>query len=352
MFEVKNIFNKIKTCKMLKASRFSVFLKKENSRNRRIRARGTKTVDKLGIFFNLYGAGMVVLPITWIIVVYLDCDPIYHIFPTDSVHHPLAVLLRCVIIVWAGSDACYSAVAGHIILMPLVLHTKSLFEQLKSFKIIKIKSKSKSSQAVEFKDIDDIQLYVLGYYFVMVANEYIDVLLLFTLIPFALMDVTVNFALLRFFNELPLTLYMVDCLLVFILPTVLSLEFSQAGKTYDEAKSCIWQWKGKSRSRMSLRFKRTLACKPVGYTMANMFILTSGTITTYGKGVLECTIPINKELPWCLLRDHFFLFRVYAVERDDDDTYSLFALRLHFVQAICTHTRNHLFLLERERERE
>jgi hypothetical protein len=34
----------------------------------------------------------------------------------------------------------------------------------------------------------------------------------------------------------------------------------------------------------------------------------------------EYIIPNNKELPWCLLRDHFFSFVcVYAVEWDDDD---------------------------------
>jgi hypothetical protein len=55
--------------------------------------------------------------------------------------------------------------------------------------------------------------------------------------------------------------------------------------------------------------------------------------------------------PACLLRDHFLSFVcMYAVEwdDDDDDTYSMFALRS------CTpstpHKQNHLSLSERERE--
>jgi hypothetical protein len=245
-----------------------------------------KKVDKLGIFFNVMSVCVFPFPIGMILLVYLDYDPMYQLFSSDAVHLPWAISLRCVVLVWAGIEASVTVGAAHMVLMVLVLHTQSLFEQLKSFK----RGTRKSKKDSVFRNRDEIQLYTLACYFLRVVNENVDIVLIFTLFPGALMDVTANYTVVKLYAKIPIFIYLLAVLLAFNLPAVLSVEITQAGKTYEQTLECVWGWKAAARSRKSLRFKRALACRPVGYTMGGMFILTGQTITTFGKALFEYTI--------------------------------------------------------------
>jgi hypothetical protein len=141
-----------------------------------------------------------------------------------------------------------------------------------------------------FRNRDDIHLYRLSSYFLVVAKEYFDVLLVFTIIPGTFMFVTVNYGLLKLYKEIPFTLCFFAFLVALFGPIILTLELSEAGKSYNTAKTCVWQLKETTRYRKSLRYKRALACRPVGYTMGGMFTITNITVTKVGKALLECTI--------------------------------------------------------------
>jgi hypothetical protein len=213
----------------------------------------------------------------------------YQLFSSDAAHLPWAISLRCVFFVWACIEAAFTAGAAHMVLMALVLHTQSLFEQLKSFKPEIRKPKTDAVFRI-FRNRDDIQLYTLACYFLRVVNESVNVILMFAIFPIALLDVTANYTVLKLYAKFPIFIYLLAVLMALILPAVISVEMRQAGKTYNETLECVWGWKGAARSRKSLRFKRALACRPVGYTMGGMFILTGQTITTFGEAVFEYTI--------------------------------------------------------------
>jgi hypothetical protein len=254
--------------------------------NKRPYVQKREKVDKLGIFFNLISVIPFLFPVACILVVFLDYDPMYQLFSSDFAHHPCIILLRCIFFAWTSCEASFTVVAAHMVLMALVVHTQSLFQQMKSFK----RGIRKPKTDAVFRNRDDIQLYTLACYFLRVANENVDIVLIFTLFPMALMDVTANYAVLKLYAKMPIFIYLLAVLLAFNLPAVFSVEITQAGKTYEKTLECVWGWKGAARSRNSLRFKRALACKPVGYTMGGMFILTNQTITTFGKALLEYTI--------------------------------------------------------------
>jgi hypothetical protein len=243
-------------------------------------------VDTLGILFNIVSVIICSFPVSCVLAVFLDYDPMYPILPSSAAHRVWVITLRCILLVWTSCEVCYTAGAAHLILITLAFHTNSLFDKIHSFR----NQMFLSNHKIMFRNRDDIHLYKLSSYFLVAAKEYFDVLLVFTIFPVAFLDITVNYALLKFYREVPFILYFVACLVAVFGPLMIMLELSQAGKSYHAAKRCVWQLKETARFRKSLRYKRALACRPLGYTMGGMFTLTSITVTNFGKALLECTI--------------------------------------------------------------
>jgi hypothetical protein len=256
----------------------------DNQKNVRIQKQST--VDTLGILLNILSVIICSFPVSCAVIVLLDYDPMYPILPSSAAHRVWVITLRCILLVWTSCELCYTAGAAHLILITLALHTNSLFGQIHSFR----NQMFLSNHKIMFRNRDDIHIYKLSSYFLGIAKEYFDVLLVFTIFPVAFLDITFNYALLKFYREIPFILYFFVCVGAVLIPIIITLEISEAGKSYDTAKKCVWQLKGTTRYKKSLRYKRASACKPLGYTMGGMFTLTSITVTKFGKALLECTI--------------------------------------------------------------
>jgi hypothetical protein len=243
-------------------------------------------VDTLGILFNIVSVFVCSFPVSCVLVVLLEYDPMYPILPSSAVHQLLVITLRCILLVWTSCEVCYTAGAAHLTLIALAIHTNALFDQIHSFR----NQMFLSNHKIVFRNRDDIHLYRLSSYFFVVAKEYFDVLLVFTIIPGTFMFVTVNFALVKLYKDIPFILYSFVFLVALFGPIIITLELSECGKSYEKAKKCVWQLKETTRYRKSLRYKRASACRPLGYTMGGMFTITNITVTKVGKALLECTL--------------------------------------------------------------
>jgi hypothetical protein len=238
------------------------------------------------------GPAILLISLSSFAIVFLDMDSIHVFIPTSYLNHPGVILLRIVLQTIGELDWVVTIGQIHLVHITAILHTKSIFEQLsvlnnkRSLPLKAIKQNNNYNNTT----LSDLQLYSLANYFFTVVNADIGFTVVFILLPGFAVDVAANYMILKMFEEFPIYLYVFACLLGVVVPTVIALELPKAGKSYDAACKLLHGWKAKCRSRRSLRYKRVMSFRPVGWTMGGFFTFKNGTVTIFFGALMDFTI--------------------------------------------------------------
>jgi hypothetical protein len=250
---------------------------------------------------NIIGQGVLVLSLASFALVLLDMDSIRVFIPTAYLNQPVVVLFRMILQFMAQFEWVVTGGQMHLVLITLILHTKSIFRELSTIRMNQLPQKKttkrrngsetlRERQMMVYSKLNDQQLYSLANYFFTVVNQDMDFTLVFILVPGFALDVTSNYVVLQMYEELPLYLYIFVCLLVVLVPTIIALELPKTGESYHAACNLLRGWKGKCPSRRTLRYKRVVSFRPIGYTMGGFFTFKPGTVTTFVQALMVYTI--------------------------------------------------------------
>jgi hypothetical protein len=238
------------------------------------------------------GPAILLISLSSFAIVFLDMDSIHVFIPTSYLNHPGVILLRIVLQAIGELDWVVTIGQIHLVHITAILHTKSIFEQLSVLnnkRSLPLKA-TKLNNNYNNTTLSDLQLYSLANYFFTVVNADIGFTVIFILLPGFAVDVAANYMILKMYEEFPIYLYVFACLLGVVVPTVIALELPKAGKSYDAACELLHGWKAKCRSRRSLRYKRVMSFRPVGWTMGGFFTFKNGTVTIFFGALMDFTI--------------------------------------------------------------
>jgi hypothetical protein len=278
--------------------------------NQRKTALGSKSkLDVTGILMTVLGPSMLLIPFMAFILVYLEYDIGYQLFPLSYSNYPVVLAFRCILKFWALLESIICIACSHILLITLIFHTKSIFENLNVYKkppfmgfpVVDAAALNKQTTnkrqaslstptAVVLGKLEEIQIFSLTRYFFSVVNQHFDTMVLFTLFPGSLIDVTLSFAVLTLHGKIPLMMYAYFCFTDVIVKTIIMAELPQAGKSYVASEETLKRWKVTCRSRKALPYKKVAAWKGVGYTMGGFFTFRRGTTATFMEAVMGYTI--------------------------------------------------------------
>jgi hypothetical protein len=251
---------------------------------------------------NIIGQGVLLLSLASFALVLFDLDSIHVFIPTAYLNQPPVLLFRILLQFMAQLEWVVTGGQMHLVLITLILHTKSIFRELSTIRrknqlpqknTTKRRTTSETLRRrhmMSYSKLDDQQLYSLANYFFTVVNQDMDFTVVFILVPGFALDVTSNYMALQMYEELPLYLYIFVCLLVVLVPTIMAMELPKAGESYQAAYNLLSGWKGECRSRRTLRYKRTASFRPIGYTMGGFFTFKLGTVTTFVEALMDYTI--------------------------------------------------------------
>jgi hypothetical protein len=248
---------------------------------------------------NLLGPSILLIAGSSFALVFLDMDAIHVFIPPSYLHHPGVILLRIILQALGEFDWVVTAGQMHLVLITLMLHTKSIFGELavldKRRTLFQSKNATKRNNRSEnregiYRELGDLQLYSLANYFFTVVNQDMSFTVVFILLPGFAIDVAANYMILKMYEEFPIYLYVFACLMAIVVPTLIALELPKAGENYDAACELLHGWKEKCRSRNSLRYKRVVSFRPIGYTMGGFFTFKKETVTTFAEALMDYTI--------------------------------------------------------------
>jgi hypothetical protein len=254
-------------------------------------------LDTTGLLMNILGPTITVISMASFMHVFLEMDSIQIFIPPSYLNQPGVILLRIAVQAMAELDWAVTISQMHLIFITLILHTKSIFNELAvlkrkvSWKVNEQLSGSQEEQkCMGFIGMKDLQLYSLANYCFNVANQNLNFAAIFILASGCALIVTANFMILQMYEEFPIYLYVVACLLGTVGSIVMSYELPRTGDTYDETCELLHGWKGKCRSRRSLRYQRVMSFRPIGYTVGGCFTFSKGTVTTVAEQLMDYTI--------------------------------------------------------------
>jgi hypothetical protein len=255
-------------------------------------------VDFTGLLMTLLGPTILLISFSSFVFVFLDMDSIHVFIPTRYLNQPGVILLRIILQAMAELDWVATIGQIHLVLITLMLHAKSIFgefgvlskrRQLFQKKTTNRNNRSENREGI-YRELGDVQLYSLANYFFAVVNQDMSFTLVFVVVPGVAIDVAANYMILQMYEEFPIYLYSFSCLLAIVVTTIIALELPKAGECYDGACELLHGWKAKCRSRKSLRYKRVMSLRPVGWTMGGFFTFKNCTVTTIAEALMDYTI--------------------------------------------------------------
>jgi hypothetical protein len=246
---------------------------------------------------NFLGLSILLLSLSSFVIVFLDMDAIHVFIPTSYLNHPGVILLRIVLQTIGELDWVATIGQIHLVHITAILHIKSIFGELAVLEKRQVFSKNttKRNNGSEkpngiYSKFGDLQLYSLANYFFTIVNKDIGFTVVFILVPGFAVDVAANYMILKMFDEFPIYFYAFACLLGVVVPIVIAFELPKAGECYDGACELLHGWKEKCPSRKSLRYKRVMSFRPIGWTMGGFFTFQNGTVTTFAEALMDYTI--------------------------------------------------------------
>jgi len=261
-------------------------------------------IDIMGLVMNFIGPALLVIPSISFLLVFIDIDCAYHVIPLHLGRSILGLTLRSFVTLLTLTEMATTIGVVHLILMTLIMHTKSIYTHLELYKSSKWKqnvpnvamkklrqvAKNINKDPSVFDGYSDITIFKLSAYFFTVARKNLDFSVVFILFPGFALEVFFNFTILTCFDKLPFLIYIFVILICIIIPVIIVTELPQAGKGYEASESLIHFWKSGCYNRRSDRFKNINSCKPVGYSLGGMFIFRVSTTTTFFEALMDYTI--------------------------------------------------------------
>jgi hypothetical protein len=254
-------------------------------------------LDTTGLLMNILGPSIFVIPFASFMHVFLEMDSIQIFIPPNYLNQPVVILLRIAVQAMAELDWAVTISQMHLVFITLILHTKSIFGELAvlkrkvSWKVNEQLSGSKKAQkCIWFIGMNDLQLYSLANYCFNVANQNMDFSFAFIVAPGCGLYVTANYMVLQMYEEFPIYLYVVACLLETVISTEMAYALPKAGKTFESTCELLHGWKVNCPSRRSLRYKRVMSFRPIGYTVGGFFTSSMSSVTTVAEQLMDYTI--------------------------------------------------------------
>jgi hypothetical protein len=251
--------------------------------------------DQIGFLMTLLGPSSLLISLSSIVIVFLDMDSIHVLIPLQYSNQLGTIMIRIFVQAMAELEMVATSGQMHLVLISLIIHTKSTFEELAVLERNALwngsgrKALDKARKEV-FHGMNELTLYSLANYFFTVVNQDISFAAVFIIVSGFGLEVAANYMILQMYDQFPLYLYIFVCLIGVVFPTIISLELPKAGETYDAASKLLSGWKGKCRSRKSLRYKRVVSFRPIGYTMGGFFTFKRSTVTTFVEALMDYTI--------------------------------------------------------------
>jgi hypothetical protein len=241
------------------------------------------------------GPSVLLISLSSIVIVFLDMDSIHVLIPSQYSNQLGTIMIRIFVQAMAEVEWVVTSGQMHLVLISLIIHTKSLFDELALPKrnalwnVSGRKALEKARKEV-FHGMNELKLYSLANYFFTVVNQDISFAAVFIMVSGFGLEVAANYMILQMYDQFPLYMYIFICLIGVVFPTIISYELPKAGESYDASVQLLHGWKGKCRSRNSLRYKRVMSFRPIGYTMGGFFKFKTGTVTTFAEVLMDYTI--------------------------------------------------------------
>jgi hypothetical protein len=241
------------------------------------------------------GPSVLLISLSSFVIVFLDMDSIHVLIPLQYSNQHGVIIIRIFLLTIAELEWVVTAGQMHLVLISLIIHTKSLFEELAVLErniLWNVSGRKALDKARKeaFHGMNELKLYSLANYFFTVVNQDISFAVVFIIVSGFGLEVAANYMILQMYDQFPLYLYIFICLIGVVFPTIISYELPKAGESYDAASELLSGWKGKCRSRKSLRYMRLVSFRPIGYTMGGFFTFKRSTVSTFVEALMDCTI--------------------------------------------------------------
>jgi uncharacterized membrane protein len=266
------------------------------------------------VFMNVLGPSLFVLIGSSVVLVYLDLDPLA-VLLTDTeglLDHPAILLIRHLIQFRAHVQCLTTLGQVHLISIPMVLHSKSIFDHLEYFvpsvpvpvpaipetcSRKKIPSKEKNDLKAApnhqrmFGQYSLLTLYSLSSYFNTVVGQHVSWTVAFVVVPGFILDVAANYVVLKMYDEVSIYVFLIGLLISVTVGIIMAYELPQSGKMHSSSCKLLRTWKSRClRGRRAYRIRKIRSFRPTGFSMLGLFVFKEGTVTTYGMALTEYTI--------------------------------------------------------------
>jgi hypothetical protein len=230
----------------------------------------------VGIIFNCITFYLITLPLSTLVGNYLNVDPIYFIIPAAYRTNLYVTLMRYPFNMFTVIDLAYNVISFHVVLMTLVLHTKSIL--------------TKSATNCHLKDCRDIRSFVMLNLAYKLVSPTVQMMIICTILPLAFVIITSSYVMIRLRGKLHMGLYFMYFVIDALFASLLGVQQPQMADCYQCSKDFIAVLKGNCISRKTWRSNRVRTCKPFGFRMGDMYIIYNGSNNTYFESVVYYTI--------------------------------------------------------------
>jgi uncharacterized membrane protein len=266
------------------------------------------------VFMNVLGPSLFVLIGSSVVLVYLELDPLaVLLFDTERLlDHPAILFLRYLIQFRAHVQCLTTLGQVHLILIPMVLHSKSIFDHLEYFvpsvpvpvpaipetcsrregRLSKAKNDLKAAPHKRmFGQYSRLTLYSLSSYFNTVVGQHVSWTVAFIILPGFVLDVAANYIVLKMYGEVSIYVFLIGLLISVTVGIIIAYELPQSGKMHSSSCKLLRTWKSRClRGRRAYRIRKIRSFRRTGFNMLGLFVFKEGTVTTYVRALTEYTI--------------------------------------------------------------
>jgi hypothetical protein len=244
-----------------------------------------KRIDFVGIIFNCIIFYLTTLPLFTFFFTYLNLDSIYFIIPAAYRNNPYVTLLRYPFNMLTVVDHVYNLISFQVVLMTLVLHTKSILSKLL------FRTKHSLNSATDYtKDFTHIRSFVMLNLAYKLVSRTVKLMIMCTLLPLALVIITCTYVLIRLPGKLNWGMYFLYFAVDSVYACLLFVQLPQMADCYQLSQDFIFTLKGNCVSRKTRRYKAVRNCKAFGFRMGDIYVINNGSNNTYFESVVYYTI--------------------------------------------------------------
>jgi len=223
-----------------------------------------------------------------------ELDPLYVLFNFYEMHHSVKILCRVLLIFVPVVNFVIFLGSLHLSVILLLYISKHTIRSLKQFdKLDKFQmefcSNSKMHRVHSGVFGKKIRLYSVVVIIISKIRQYLDSGAVSMMGNGLLIDVMVNYVIIKMYGRIPLFLYLSIAVIAILVPIVIMAELPEAGQTLVSSTDVIKLFKGKfSRSKLHRKIVHSLI--PAKIVIGPFFKVDKGTTATYVNTILSFTV--------------------------------------------------------------